>query len=175
MGGPRSGNRRYRSKKTVVEDCLQIDVNELSSAGVLVPGRSGGIEWFQRCSRRVTDAVRYAVHLTTKGDMYLILRYSFRGTENIDLQVRLQTTPPQFGGRRWWFTCPLAIGERACDRRIGKLYSPYYARYFGCRHCHDLTYISCQESHKYDRFHSLHAAALGLDIGTFRRRYCRRL
>ena len=25
---------------------------------------------------------------------------------------------------------------------------------FGCRHCYDLTYLSCQESHKYDRMYA---------------------
>jgi hypothetical protein len=31
---------------------------------------------------------------------------------------------------------------------VGKLYLPPPARYFGCRHCHDLTYTSCQEHDK---------------------------
>jgi len=26
----------------------------------------------------------------------------------------------------------------------------YLAKYAGCRHCYDLTYESCQESHKFD-------------------------
>jgi hypothetical protein len=33
---------------------------------------------------------------------------------------------------------------------VGKLYLPPGGRYYGCRHCYDLTYTSCQESHKYD-------------------------
>jgi len=35
-----------------------------------------------------------------------------------------------------------------CGRRVAKLYLPRGARYFGCRHCYDLTYLSCQRSDK---------------------------
>jgi hypothetical protein len=31
---------------------------------------------------------------------------------------------------------------------VGKLYLPPHCRYFGCRHCHDLTYTSCQQHDK---------------------------
>ena len=48
-------------------------------------------------------------------------------------------------------TCPLLVNSRPCGRRVGKLYLPPTARRFGCRGCHDLTYMSCQESHRYDR------------------------
>jgi hypothetical protein len=62
--------------------------------------------------------------------------------------VRIATTRPRFGGLRWWFICPLIVNGRRCNRRVGKLYLPPAARYFGCRHCHDLTYTSCQEHDK---------------------------
>jgi hypothetical protein len=35
---------------------------------------------------------------------------------------------------------------------VGKLYLPPGGKFFGCRQCYDLTYESCQRSHKYDRF-----------------------
>ncbi len=43
------------------------------------------------------------------------------------------------------------IGDVPCERRVGKLWLPPGAIYFGCRHCYGLTYRSCQESHKRDR------------------------
>ena len=43
-----------------------------------------------------------------------------------------------------------AVPMRLGGRRAGKLYLPSVARYFGCRRCYDLTYRSCQESHKFD-------------------------
>jgi len=35
-------------------------------------------------------------------------------------------------------------------------------RYFGCRHCYNLTYTSCQESHKYDACLAAVGAPMGL-------------
>ena len=87
------------------------------------------------------------------------LDYRWRGTEAILIPVRLEMTPTQFGGRRWWFTCPLIVGRVACRRRVGKLYLPPGGRYFGCRNCHNLTYRSAQEAHQAERL----AGRLGLD------------
>jgi hypothetical protein len=60
------------------------------------------------------------------------------------------------------------LRDVAAGRRVGKLYLPPGARYFGCRLCYDLTYTSCQESHKYDRLHGLMAAEMGEDLRTAR-------
>ena len=42
-----------------------------------------------------------------------------------------------------------------CARRVGKLYRPPGSRTFACRHCLDLTYVSCQRSHRYDGLFAL--------------------
>jgi hypothetical protein len=67
---------------------------------------------------------------------------------NVDYRVWLAATRPRFGGRRWWFLCPLSRDGRQCGRRVGKLSLPPGGRYFGCRHCYDLTYTSAQEHDK---------------------------
>ena len=69
--------------------------------------------------------------------------------------VRLQTTRPNFGGVRWWFSCPRMLDGEECGRRVGKLYRPPEDRYFACRRCLDLTYESCQKSHRYDELFAL--------------------
>jgi hypothetical protein len=48
--------------------------------------------------------------------------------------------------RRYWFICPLKV----CGRMTAKLYLPNGASYFGCRKCYNLTYESCNESHRFD-------------------------
>ena len=63
-------------------------------------------------------------------------------------RVELTATPCNYGGVRLWFVCPLYIAGRPCRRRVGKLYLPPGRRYFGCRHCYNLTYISAQEGQK---------------------------
>ena len=69
--------------------------------------------------------------------------------EVLNYIVRLTTTPLPWGGRKWWFVCPLTKHDVPCRRRVGKLY--LLGRYFACRHCHELTYQSCQESHRRQR------------------------
>jgi hypothetical protein len=84
----------------------------------------------------------------------LILQLSYRcsgagqNAEEVEVPVRLATTPLHFGDRRWWGICPLVVNRQACNRRVGRLYLPPGGRYFGCRHCHRLTYRSAQEHDK---------------------------
>ncbi|HUZ93837.1 MAG TPA: hypothetical protein VMU57_02890 [Edaphobacter sp.] len=59
--------------------------------------------------------------------------------------IPLAKTRPNFGGRRWWFVCPLTVNGVACGRRVRKLHLPPGAQYFGCRNCHSLTYRKSQE------------------------------
>ena len=40
------------------------------------------------------------------------------------------------------------VHGEACYWQVAKLYLPPGSRYFGCRHCHNLTYTSCQEHDK---------------------------
>ena len=65
--------------------------------------------------------------------------------------IPVTSTPCFYGGVRVWLRCPVVSKGLLCENRVGKLYLPPGGRVFGCRHCHDLTYESCQKSHKYDR------------------------
>jgi hypothetical protein len=58
------------------------------------------------------------------------------------------TTRPTFGGRRFWFRCPIARDGVHCRRRTGCLYLPPRQSVFGCRLCHGLTYQSSQTHDK---------------------------
>jgi hypothetical protein len=49
---------------------------------------------------------------------------------------------------------------------VAKLHLPSGGRYFGCRRCYDLTYRSCQESHKYDSLYRTLADDTGMDFET---------
>jgi hypothetical protein len=171
MGGPGSGSgwHWWRPKrKTTVEECFSLDVGKLLRRGFLRAGqrcvgtwswpllRSGG--WF------VADIEADALDPTNATAR---LRHrSLRGP--LDYTVRLTTTSPRFGGLRFWFTCPLTVNGRRCGRRVGKLYLPLGAPYFGCRACHQLTYRSCQESHKNDALFRLLARETGMDPNLFR-------
>ena len=76
------------------------------------------------------------------------------------------------GGVRWWFLCTLTCDGRYCGRRVGKLYLPPGGRYYGCRHCYDLTYKSCQLSHKYERSDRIMASTIGVTYEEVCRMWC---
>lgn len=149
MGGYGSGNWYRFDKKATVEDCWKLDVNRLARDGVLVPWRSGSLHWENTDTGERLASVSYVTF--PQGEFGLGLRLSYRiaDTENVELPIRLQTTRPHFGGRRWWFACPLLVNGVVCKRRVAKLYMR--GRHFGCRHCHDLSYRSCQEAHHTER------------------------
>jgi hypothetical protein len=94
-------------------------------------------------------------------DDTLLLQLSYEigdkgGIEHwVEQVVRLQSTQPNFGGVRWWFSCPRMLDGEECDRRVGKLYRPPGGQRFACRRCLDLTYESCQKSHRYDGLFAL--------------------
>jgi hypothetical protein len=176
MGGTGSGAHYYHwwraSKKAVVEHCWQLDAVRFTREGVLRAGvwSTGSWCWWRAAERTEKEAsVSYEVDTTTEPP-WLRLCYDIKATgDALDYRIGLVATRPQFGGLRWWFICPLAVNGQGCGRRVRKLYLPPGGRYFGCRHCHDLTYTSCQESHKYDGLYRLMARNTGYDLTTVKR------
>jgi hypothetical protein len=149
MGGPGSGNWYRSDRKSTVEESLSLSVQALGAC--LYTHAKGSCTWTWTSGRQSSAGFD-----VTLDDMpTIVLDYRWRDSEDVRIPIQLQTTPAQFGGRRWWFTCPLIVGGVACNCRTGKLYLPPGARYFGCRHCHRLTYRSCQESHQAERIASM--------------------
>jgi hypothetical protein len=155
MGGSGSGRSYYHwwrpAKKTVVEACLSLDANRWAREAILRAGvhQTGSWRWVYQSGRECS--LGYEVLTLDMARPLLRLTYSFTGkdqTESMGYHVGLTTTRPRFGGLRWWFLCPLLVNGRHCGRRVGKLYLPPGSKYFGCRHCHDLTYQSAQEHDK---------------------------
>ena len=157
MGGQGSGNWYRFDKKSTVEDSLTLAMRDFR--GRISHLSSGTFSWTGAGGH--SPSVDYRV---AWGDSPTInLHYRWRDSENVDIPIHLQSTPTQFGGERWWFTCPLIVGGVACNRRAGKLHLPPGARYFGCRKCHDLTYRSCQEAHQSERMVMFIAKEFGCD------------
>jgi hypothetical protein len=147
--------------------CQPLDTRGILKAGV---HHSGSWAWFRDESRtELTSAIGYEVNTLTKPP-WVRLFYTFTERQDrLDYRIRLVTTRPRFGGLRWWFICPLLVSGRPCGRRVGKLHLPPHARYFGCRHCYDLTYTSCQESRKNDGLLRRIALDMGQDFATVKR------
>jgi len=109
---------------------------------------SGSLTWRKDRTQELIGAAGYRIEWDAGGIVYR-LQYK-AGEVEVDLPVRIERLPQNFGGYRWWFRCPLVVNGVPCLRRCGKLYLPPGGRYFGCRRCHNLTYTSCNESHQGD-------------------------
>ncbi len=161
MGGFGSGRRLGWSDYTV-EDCRAISAAMMMHHGLLRPNQHANstVTWTDNETGEVRLAVRCAAE-TGRDSGTLRLQYARpKYGETFDYHIGLTTTPLPWGGLKWWFTCPLTKHEISCQRRVGKLY--LLGRYFACRHCHELTYQSCQDSHKYDRCLDEVGAPMGL-------------
>ena len=158
MGGLGSGNWYRYDKKTTVEESLTLAMRDLR--GRLYPRSAGTLTWSR--AEKVTASIGFFVTWDAD-EPTLTLHYRWQDSEDIQVPFRLQTTPTQFGGERWWFTCPLIVGGVACNRRVSKVYLPPGAQYFGCRRCHGLTYQSCQEAHQAERLFGWLAKQQGYD------------
>jgi hypothetical protein len=172
MGGAGSGNHYHwwrGSKKRVVEHCRHLDANRWMREKILAAGihQSGGWNWYTASTGERTSAIGYEVCTLDMAAPWLWLSYTFTATgDAVDYVIELTTTQPRFGGLRWWFLCPLPRRGGPCSRRVGKLYLPPQARYYGCRHCYNLTYTSCQESRKYDSLFRFMARNTAWDVAT---------
>jgi hypothetical protein len=141
MGGQGSGWQRKR--KTTVEEGLILDIKELGTNGALNPGwRKGELLW--RSGDTAIATIEYSSSLCSDGTGTLWLRYTADG-ERMYYTITLVSTVPHYGGRRWWFICPIK------KIRVAKLYLPPDATQFGSRQAHGLTYRSCQSSFRIER------------------------
>ncbi|MFH1505328.1 MAG: hypothetical protein ABIH08_08115 [Candidatus Omnitrophota bacterium] len=145
------GRWSYSSRWTV-EESKSLSIQFLNKHRYFNGGiRSGGCNWSR--NGEPTGSIGFTVS-TLEGEEYIRFQYTQtdRDTgekQELDYKVRLTWTPCHFGGRRWWFICPLVVNGIACNHRVGVLYLAG-GKYFGCRHCYNLTYESCKESHKFD-------------------------
>jgi hypothetical protein len=129
-------------RKRTVEECLSIDAGDWGN----LPA-TGRWCWRNGSTSGYTfDPNRRRLRL-----FYTIFRNwenSASQEESVDYYTQLTTTRPRFGGVRWWFVCPLTVNDMGCNRLVSRLYLPPRSRYFGCRHCHRLTYASRQVGRK---------------------------
>src|SRR5271156_2082291 len=108
MGGNGSG-ASGRCSGICVESCLAIDAAWWSREGMLRRDtvRSGVLRWINSATGEVTSSIGFAIDTKEPWTGTVQLTYTWNSSERIEYTYFLQKTRPNFGGVRWWFTCPL--------------------------------------------------------------------
>lgn len=156
--------RRYNDRKTTKEETLTIDTKDLKRLGIPATTRIGVFTW-KRGERE--DCMSFYCS-DYDGDEKLNLSYSTTNPfndekSNINDSIPLTTSLCNYGGKRYWFTCP------GCHSRRRTLYLKQSL--FRCRDCHQITYKSRNESKSFSYFSLLMEELLEDEKGIPRTRY----
>lgn len=112
----------------------------------------GTVNWTCGSSRSsISICVKVDPKKIYNDESYINLQYTntsrWDGEKSeMNYKIPIITTHCNFGGVRYWFKCCLSVNGRFCGRRVGSLYQ--IGKYFGCRHCANITYQSKLESGK---------------------------
>ena len=140
--------RYYWSKKNTVEDSTKLSIAKLKEFGLLEGYRSTTLTWTWSLSGH-KSSIGIFVNVLDE-PYYAKLNYTITDRNSgektdYDYKIGLTTTPCHYGGVRYWFICPLVRNGVPCGRRVGTLFLSSGGKYFGCRHCYDLSYESRNE------------------------------
>jgi len=139
--------RYYFDAKTTVEQATQLSIFKLKEFGLLRGYAATTLTWTRKLSGKQSSI---GIIVNIQDEPYVKVNYTItdRNTDektDYDYKINLTTTPCNFGGVRYWFVCPLSVNGVYCGRRTGTLYLASGGRYFGCRHCYNLSYESRNE------------------------------
>ncbi|MFC1782012.1 hypothetical protein ACFL02_00315 [Planctomycetota bacterium] len=140
--------RFYYDAKQTVEGALKISVFQLNQWGVFGSSyQEGSFTWKNNWTGR-ENAVGYVMQM---GEIpHIRLSYTTttpdREKHDFNYPIMFTSTPCYFGGKRFWFVCPL------CSQRAGIVYLTGKFNRFFCRECSNLTYESRNEP-KIARWH----------------------
>jgi hypothetical protein len=146
--------------KQTAEGSNRLSIFWLKKHGFLPVGgsyRYGGIEWTHGWSEN-KSSIGFTVITNGSEDDNIKLQYVNTSTssgekENIEYKVSLATTACNYGGKRYWFICPLSKNGRYCGRRVGVFFG--IGKWFGCRHCGQIAYNSQMQGGRYKGFVSI--------------------
>lgn len=136
------------------EDCRTISIYDFKKWNRLNGFDSGMITWTSSWSEK-KNSVSYTIRIgNDTQDSSLELTYTVTDAwtdEQFDIkqQYPIISLPCHYGGQRYFFKCSLRKNGIYCGRTVAKLYLGASGRYFGCRHCYDLTYASRINSYTY--------------------------
>jgi hypothetical protein len=153
MGSIESGNFCV-DKKATTEECLRLDLRQLTWFGAVQPGarRRGMIHWPAGAHRDADATIEFLADMTNPAGWLRLTYVQHLAGEvtpitQVEIYIALTRTAVHFGGSgRLWFVCPQRTEDEPCGRRAQSLYLPLSAgpASFACIHCHGLAYSSTQ-------------------------------
>ncbi len=150
MGGYGSGRSGGRP---TVEDGLTVNLPLMLRKGWMRDGATGAgsLTWSRNGEQ--FSAIGYSYSLADPNDAWLKLTYTRTrqsdGCCNVEQLVRLTSTSPNYGGRRWWMLCPFK------GKRVAKLHLPSGGDKFASREAWRLGYHSQRIAHRDRAFEKL--------------------
>ncbi len=144
--------------KSIAEQSNSLSIFWLKKRGYLnkeCSYQSGGINWSYGSSKN-KSSIGFSVVKdnwgTPEEKAYVNLKYThtdhYTNEKNdMDYKIQLTTTPCRYGGKRYWFICPLTKAGKYCGRRVGVMFC--IGRWFGCRHCGEIAYAKQMVGGKY--------------------------
>jgi hypothetical protein len=121
------------AKRGTVDHGLELSIKNLFEQGLIVEDafRTGSLSWMDADPLQFHGSIRFEANLRNTETASLRLQYEMEGIQ-LDYSVPLVFIEPAFGGRRWYFRCPVQY------IRVTKLFLPPGARRFASRKAHDL-------------------------------------
>jgi hypothetical protein len=141
MGGMGSG--RYGGRPTV-EDALALDLGKLLRDRLIRPGATitSSLHWRNTRTGAEIASIGYSCRMSAAAGTFVADYAVTRRGERVPvlLSIGLVSSPQPFGGRRWWWICPIT------GRRAAKLYKPPGGDRFASRQAWGLAYRSQRET-----------------------------
>lgn len=145
----KNGMSRYSGYgyRNEVDGLLWLDMPRLKELGYLVGYVSREIVWTSHPDG-AKNRILLTVSMTSSNArlVYTTTDYYSGEKTDYDYLITLTYSSCNYGGRRWWFVCPLTKNGVSCGRRVRKLY--LQQGLFGCRKCHNLCYSSQNENRR---------------------------
>jgi hypothetical protein len=157
-------NKKYAMHKYEADNCKKIEIWWLLRD---IKQRYGykktTISWGENGSRG-SISVEVSVRDKEKYVRFLYIQIDNKTGEEQSFKHRfpLIETACHIGGTRYWFECSLYTNDVYCGRRTGVLYK--CGDWFGCRHCHNLTYRSRNVNKRYANYGMFRVFDLGAKI-----------
>ena len=140
MGGMGSG--RHGGRPTV-EDALALDLGKLLRDRLIRPGATitSSLHWRNTRTGQEVASIGYSCRMSANAGTFVADYAVTRRGERVPvtLSIGLASSPQPFGGRRWFFICPVT-GDRAI-----KLFKPSGGDRFASRQAWGLAYRSQRE------------------------------